>query len=204
MLNIDLDFDNPPESPFALFEAWLAEAQEKEINDPTAMALASVDATHMPNVRMVLLKEYGADGFTFYTNIDSQKGNELAVTAKAAAVLHWKSCRRQIRLRGSVTRVSDAQADAYYNSRHPESRLGAWASDQSRPLEHRDKLLERFVAAKEKYGAENIPRPAYWSGFCLVPAYIEFWQDGAHRLHDRIAYARAPDDTDWTVERLYP
>jgi pyridoxamine 5'-phosphate oxidase len=188
--------------PHALFEEWLAEAQESEINDPTAMALATVDANGMPDVRTVLLKGHDARGFVFYTNFEGAKGQQVLATKKAAMCFHWKTKRRQVRARGNIELVSDDEADAYYNSRHPQSRLGAWASDQSRPLKDRQTLIDRLAHFEEKYGTEDIPRPPHWSGFRILPDSIEFWQDGEFRLHDRVVFTPSADG--WTTQRLYP
>ncbi|MEL7229104.1 MAG: pyridoxamine 5'-phosphate oxidase [Pseudomonadota bacterium] len=188
--------------PHALFETWLKEAEQSEINDPNAVALATVDQTGMPNVRMVLLKGHDERGFVFYTNFEGTKGREVLASMKAAMGFHWKTLRRQVRLRGTVEVVSDEEADAYFNSRHPQSRLGAWASDQSRPLENRQTLVDRLAHFEEKYGTENIPRPPHWSGFRIIPDTIEFWADGEFRLHDRIVFSREGEG--WTTHRLYP
>jgi pyridoxamine 5'-phosphate oxidase len=190
--------------PFALFAQWLAEASEKEPNDPNAMALATTGANGLPDVRMVLLKGADDTGLIFYTNIESNKGLELNENMQAAALFHWKSLRRQVRFRGPVARVSDAEADAYFSSRARQSRIGAWASQQSRPLESRfalEKAVARFAA---QYAVGTVPRPPYWHGFRIGPLYIEFWQDGAFRLHDRIVFRRAELAQVWTKERLYP
>ena len=188
--------------PHALFEEWLAEAQESEINDPNAMALATVDKSGMPDVRTVLLKGHDAQGFVFYTNFEGAKGQQVLATKKAAICFHWKTKRRQVRARGAVELVSDEEADAYFNSRHPQSRLGAWASDQSRPLADRQTLVDRLQHFEDKYGTEDIPRPLHWSGFRILPEAIEFWQDGEFRLHDRIVFT--PKEGGWTSQRLYP
>ena len=188
--------------PLALFDEWLKEAEQSEINDPNAVALATVDADGMPNVRTVLLKGHDDRGFVFYTNFESTKGEEVLASMKAAMCFHWKSRRRQVRVRGPVEIVSESEADAYYKSRHPQSRLGAWASDQSRPLESREVLLAKLQEFEEKYGTENIPRPPHWSGFRIVPDTIEFWQDGEFRLHDRVVLTR--EGKDWSSQRLYP
>lgn len=188
--------------PHALFEEWLAEAQESEINDPNAMALATVDAGGMPDVRTVLLKGHDERGFVFYTNFEGAKGQQVLATKKAALCFHWKTKRRQVRARGNIELVSDEEADAYYNSRHPQSRLGAWASDQSRPLKDRQTLVDKLAQFEEKYGTEDIPRPPHWSGFRILPDTIEFWQDGEFRLHDRVVFTPAGDG--WTTQRLYP
>lgn len=188
--------------PFALFDEWLKEAEESELNDPNAVALASVDAEGMPNVRTVLLKGHDERGFVFYTNTESTKGQEVMSSMKAAMCFHWKSRRRQVRIRGPVEIVSDQEADAYFNSRHPQSRLGAWASDQSRPLESREALLARLQDYEARYGTEDIPRPPHWSGFRILPVSIEFWQDGEFRLHDRVVFTR--DGEGWSAQRLNP
>jgi len=189
-------------NPLGLFDAWLAQAEEAEINDPNAAALATVDQTGMPNVRVVLLKGHDERGFVFYTNFESAKGCEVLASMKAAMGFHWKSLRRQVRIRGNVEVVSDEEADAYYQSRHPQSRLGAWASQQSRPLESRETLIERLKQFESKYGVDDIPRPAQWSGFRILPEELEFWQDGEFRLHDRIVFTR--DGTGWSKQRLNP
>ena len=192
------------DDPFALFETWLADAIESEVNDPTAMALATVDADGLPDIRMVLLKGRDARGFVFYTNVESAKGRELRTTMKAAALFHWKSLRRQIRVRGPVEPVTDAESDAYYASRPRQSRIGAWASQQSRPLDSRATLLRAFENYDAPFPDDAIPRPPQWSGFRIKPLTIEFWSDGAHRLHDRVVFARADIGQGWTRERLYP
>lgn len=191
------------DEPYALFQRWLAEATETEPNDPNAMALATVDADGLPNVRMVLLKGMDPTGFVFYTNFESAKGREVLASRKAALLFHWKSRRRQVRVRGPVEIVSDAEADEYYASRPRQSRLGAWASKQSRPLESRFALEKAVaeVAARHPFG--DIPRPPHWSGFRVKPVAIEFWQDGAFRLHDRVVFSRGDDGT-WAKARLYP
>ncbi len=173
-----------------------------ELNDPNAMTVATVDASGLPNARMVLLKGHGPDGFVFFTNFEGTKGRELLEAPKAALLFHWKTRRRQIRIRGAVEIVDAEQADAYFNSRHPQSRLGAWASEQSRPLESRQVLLDRQAGYEAQYGTTNIPRPPHWSGFRVVPSEIEFWQDGDHRLHDRVLFTRA--GAEWHGQRLNP
>jgi len=190
--------------PLPLFHQWMNEAKTSELNDPNAMALATVDEEGMPNVRMVLLKAVDSHGFVFYTNYESAKGRELLGQKKAAICFHWKSLRRQIRVRGAVEVVSDEEADAYYNSRDRGSRIGAWASRQSRPMSDRFEL-EREVAKKAaKYAVGAIPRPPYWSGFRIVPVAIEFWRDKPFRLHDRRLFTRKTPQDSWSVEQLFP
>ena len=190
------------DDPFAVFGAWMAEAEGKEINDPNAMSLATVDAAGLPDVRMVLCKGFDAAGLAFYTNTESAKGGELAAQPRAAALFHWKSLRRQARFRGPVTMLDEAAADAYFASRPRNSRLGAWASQQSRPLESREALEASVAAFDKKYPGGEIPRPDYWRGYLLAPIEIEFWQDGAFRLHDRVRFTRQGGS--WTRARLYP
>ncbi len=190
------------DEPIALFREWLQDAHEQEVNDPTAVALATVDEDGMPDVRMVLLKDVDERGFTFYTNFQSQKGTELQANPKAAMCFHWKSLRRQVRIRGNVEVVSDAEADAYYASRPRGSRIGAWASQQSRPLESRFALEKAVAEYTAKYPIGEIPRPPYWSGFRIMPDTIEFWHNRKFRLHDRIVFARG--DGGWGKTRLYP
>jgi pyridoxamine 5'-phosphate oxidase len=190
------------EEPYRLFESWLKDATSREPNDPNAMALATVDTDGLPNVRMVLLKGFDPAGFVFYTNLESQKGGELAATGKAALLFHWKSLRRQVRVRGPVTPVSDAEADAYFASRPRGSRIGAWASRQSRPLESRFALEKAVAEYTAKFGLGDIPRPPHWSGFRLAPQSIEFWQDAMFRLHDRVQFTAAGGR--WEKTRLYP
>ena len=197
------DFTEAQE-PFALFASWLEEAKASEPNDPNGMALSTVDADGMPNSRMVLLNGRSPEGFVFYTNTQSQKGEELAGQPKAAALFHWKSLRRQVRIRGPVTRVSDAEADAYFQSRPRDSRIGAWASQQSRPLESRFALEKAVASYALKFGVGEVPRPPHWTGFRIAPVYMEFWRDGAFRLHDRIIFRRATPGDAWTKARLYP
>lgn len=193
------------DDPFAIARAWMAEAEKTEINDPDAIALATVDAAGLPNVRMVLLRQIEDNGFVFFTNYDSQKGQELAASGKAAFVLHWKSLRRQIRVRGLVAREDGAQADAYFASRSLKSRLGAWASKQSQPLDSRASLMADVAKITVEKGT-NPPRPPFWGGFRIAPVEIEFWADGAFRLHDRFRWTRATPDpsSPWTVQRLNP
>src|SRR3954454_13831068 len=190
--------------PLTLFRHWLEEAGASEPNDPNAMALATVDEEDLPNVRMVLLKAADERGFVFYTNSESQKGRELLSAKKAALCFHWKSLRRQVRIRGPVETVTDAEADAYFASRARDSRIGAWASQQSRPLESRFALETAVAKYATKYALGAIPRPPYWSGFRVRPISIEFWHDRPFRLHDRIAFRRETPDSEWTKSRLYP
>ncbi len=196
------------EDPFVIARAWLAEAEATEINDPNAIALASVDADGLPNVRMVLLKDIEALGagqgaFVFYTNYDSAKGQELAASGKAAFVMHWKSLRRQVRVRGTVTREEGETADAYYASRSLKSRLGAWASRQSQPLASRTSLMAEVARVTAQKGPTP-DRPPFWGGFRIAPVEIEFWADGAFRLHDRFRWTRKTPSTPWEVTRLSP
>lgn len=193
---------HPNSEPFELFQNWYASASDKEPNDPNAMALATVGADGQPSVRMVLLKDADPRGFVFYTNYESRKGRQLLETRKAAIVLHWKSLGRQVRAEGAIESVSDAEADAYFHSRPKASQIGAWASQQSRPLESRFELEKRVASLTAKYAIGTVPRPPYWSGFRLLPTYIEFWENKPFRLHDRLVYHRA--DEGWTTEKLYP
>lgn len=195
------DFTEEAE-PYRLFGRWLEDATASEPNDPNALALATVDADGMPDVRMVLLKGFDERGFVFYTNFESAKGEEILSSMKAAMCFHWKSLRRQIRIRGPVEQVSDAEADEYYSSRPRGSRIGAWASRQSRPLESRFALEKAVAEYTAKYAIGEIPRPPHWSGFRIVPQSIEFWHDRPFRLHDRVKFTHAQDS--WTRSRLYP
>jgi pyridoxamine 5'-phosphate oxidase len=191
------------DDPFAIARAWLAEAEPQEPNDPNAIALATVDETGLPNVRMVLLKEIEPAAFVFYTNYGSRKGQEIAATGKAAFVLHWKSLRRQIRVRGLTSREEGPQADAYYASRSLKSRLGAWASDQSQPLSSRTALMAEVAKVTARHGTDPA-RPPFWGGIRITPVEIEFWADGAFRLHDRFRWSRSDSAAPWKVERLSP
>ncbi|MBS7540501.1 pyridoxamine 5'-phosphate oxidase [Ancylobacter lacus] len=190
--------------PFRLFEAWFEEAKASEPNDPNAMALATVDPDGLPDVRMVLLNGRDARGFVFYTNTESAKGRELAATPKAAVVFHWKSLRRQVRVRGPVERVADTEADAYFASRPRLSQIGAWASQQSRPLEGRFALEAAVAKVTAQHALGSVPRPPHWTGFRILPVQMEFWHDRPFRLHDRIVFTRADDAGSWSKTRLYP
>ena len=191
-----------PSDPIARFQAWLAEAETSEPNDATAMSLASVDTDGMPNVRMVLLKDVDARGFVFYTNFESAKGEELLANPKAALCFHWKSLRRQVRVQGAIEPVSDAEADAYFASRAKDSQIGAWASQQSRPLPDRFALEKAVAVYAAKHGLGTVPRPPYWSGFRLLHEHLEFWTDKPFRLHDREVFTR--EGAGWTTVKLFP
>lgn len=190
--------------PFSLFASWFAEAGKSEPNDPNAMALATSDADGLPNVRLVLMKDFDSRGVVFYTNTQSQKGQEILANPKAAVVFHWKSLRRQVRFRGPLAQVSAAEADAYFASRPRDSRIGAWASQQSRPLESRFALEKAVAREAARFGLGEVPRPPHWTGFRLTPVYIEFWQDKPFRLHDRLVFRRDSPDGTFRTERLYP
>ncbi|MEW6255535.1 MAG: pyridoxamine 5'-phosphate oxidase [Pseudomonadota bacterium] len=212
MSDVSMEATNPLTSgdfteagePFRLFVEWLEEARKSEPNDPNAMALATVDETGLPDVRMVLLNGFDERGFVFFTNTGSAKGRELAGQPKAAAVFHWKSLRRQVRVRGPVEQVSDAEADAYFASRPRLSQIGAWASQQSRPLEGRFALEAAVAATTARFGVSEVPRPPHWTGFRILPSAIEFWHDRPFRLHDRVTFQRSASDGNWTKTRLYP
>lgn len=190
--------------PIALFRGWQAEAAAKEPNDPEAMALATADASGFPNVRMVLLKGVDQRGFVFYTNAESAKGRELEANPQAALCIHWKSLRRQVRVRGNVSLVSAEEADAYFSSRPKDSQIGAWASAQSRPMEGRFVFEKEIAKYAAKYGLSKVPRPPHWLGYRIAPLEIEFWRDRPFRLHDRLVYRRENLDSDWQTSRLFP
>jgi pyridoxamine 5'-phosphate oxidase len=197
------DFGDSDE-PLRLFATWLDEAKASEISDPNAMALATVDSGGEPNVRMVLLKGYDARGFVFYTNQNSQKGRELGAQPQAALNFHWKSLRRQVRIRGPVTQVDDAESDAYFATRPRMAQIGAWASQQSAPLESRFALEKAVAAYTAKHPLGTVPRPPYWIGYRVAPMVIEFWRDQPFRLHERIEFRRDAPDAPWSKTRLYP
>lgn len=188
--------------PYALFEAWFQEATRLEVNDSNTMALATVDENSLPNVRMVLMQYFDSNGFVFFTNLTSAKGRELLASRKAAVCFHWKSLRRQVRIRGAVETVSEAEADAYFVSRPRGSRIGAWASQQSQRLESREALQQAVADVEARYADADVPRPPHWSGFRIVPQEIEFWHDRPFRLHDRVIFT--PQGEGWSLNRLYP
>ncbi|PCJ69336.1 MAG: pyridoxamine 5'-phosphate oxidase [Rhodobiaceae bacterium] len=190
--------------PFQLFDEWMETAKKSEPDDATAMALATADASGFPDVRMVLLKEAGPDGFVFYTNLESIKGQELAENPQAALCFHWKSLKRQIRIRGDITPVSDAEADAYFATRAKDSQIGAWASKQSRPMKGRFELEKEVARFAAKYALKKVDRPPFWSGFRLTPRHIEFWRDRPFRLHDRLVFSRDTAKSAWQTERVFP
>lgn len=191
------------DDPLALFDAWFAEARASEPNDPEAMALATADAAGHPSVRMVLLKGHGPDGFVFYTNRESRKAGEVAANPHAALLFHWKSQRRQVRIEGPLAQAGDAESDAYFATRGRDSRLGAWASDQSRPLDARATFAARFATMQARFDGRDVPRPPHWGGYRVTPGAIEFWQDRAHRLHERRLFTRQADGS-WNEGLLYP
>jgi pyridoxamine 5'-phosphate oxidase len=188
--------------PFALFDAWMAQARMSELNDPEAAAVASADEQGRPSVRMVLLRAVGPEGFGFFTNLDSRKGRELIANPRGALAIHWKSLRRQVRAEGPVVQVSDADADAYFASRSRQSRIGSWASDQSQTLESREIFERRYREMEQRFEGKDVPRPPRWSGFRLIPEAIEFWSDRPHRLHERRLFMRA--EHGWSEGLLYP
>ena len=192
------------DDPLALFADWYAEAEKSEPNDPSAMALATMGPDGTPSCRMVLLKAYDASGFVFYTNYESRKGCQLLAHPKAALLFHWKSLRRQVRLEGSIAQTTPEEADAYFATRDRGSQIGAWVSEQSRPLESRFALEKRVAEFTARHVIGKVPRPPYWSGFRLQPLLIEFWQDGAFRLHDRLEYSRPAAGAPWSTRTLYP
>jgi pyridoxamine 5'-phosphate oxidase len=197
------DFTEADE-PFTLFAEWFAEACKSEPSDPNAMALATVDADGLPDVRMVLMKGFDAEGFVFYSHVASTKGRELATNPKAGLLFHWKSLRRQVRIRGTVTQVTGAEADAYFATRPKQAQIGAWASKQSQPLESRFAFEQAIAKVAARYVIGEVPRPPGWSGWRIAPLHMEFWHDRPFRLHDRIEFSRATPDEAWTKTRLYP
>lgn len=206
---LDEAFDNDSNliedsEPFDLFREWMELAEKHEINDPNAMSIATVDNDGMPNARMVLLKGMDDTGFTFYTNSQSQKGNELEDNMKAACVFHWKSLQRQIRIRGTVEKVSAEEADAYFASRSRGSRIGAWASQQSRPISHRNDLKMAVVKQATRFKLGKIDRPDYWNGYKITPTYMEFWMDKPFRLHDRAIFKRQSANEPWSYSKYFP
>ena len=190
--------------PFGLFADWFEDAKKSEPNDPNGMALATVDDEGLPNVRMVLMKDYDERGFVFYTNFESQKGQEILANMKAAVVFHWKTLRRQVRVRGLVEQVTDAEADAYFKSRPRDSKIGAWASQQSRPLTRPFELETAVAMQTARFGIADVPRPPHWSGFRIKPLSMEFWHDRPFRLHDRVVFRREKPEGDWDKAKLYP
>ncbi|KQM73900.1 pyridoxamine 5'-phosphate oxidase [Sphingomonas sp. Leaf20] len=190
------------DDPFTLFDTWYAQAKESEPNDPNAVALATADSDGRPSVRMVLLKGHGPDGFVIYSNRESRKAGDLTANPQAALLFHWKSLRRQVRIEGAVTLASDAESDAYFASRGRDSQLGAWASDQSRPLDSRETFEARFADVAARFEGGDVPRPPHWGGYRVVPSRIEFWQDRAHRLHERRLFVRDKDS--WNEGLLFP
>ena len=200
-LGLDKCFEED-NNPIDLFKKWFSKAQETEINDPNAVAIATSDNNNQPSVRMVLLKGLSDKGFVFYTNFNSKKSNDLKLNKKASMCFHWKSLRRQVRVSGSVEKVADSEADDYYNSRPYKNKIGAWASSQSETLKNRQEFLEKVKNFENKYPSNNVPRPPYWSGWRLIPAQIEFWLDGEGRIHERLNYVQR--NNEWKKELLYP
>ena len=201
-LGLDICFMNE-DDPFIVFRQWMSEAEKNEINDPNAVALATVNESHQPDVRMVLLKEFNNNGFIFFTNLNSKKGTDLQKIPKASMCFHWKSLLRQVRISGDITLISDNDADEYFNSRPYLSRIGAWSSNQSKPMETRDAFLNKIEEYKNKFADENnVPRPKHWSGFLLSPKRIEFWKDVEGRLHQRLEYLKV--NNAWRKQILYP
>lgn len=198
------DSDRSDLDPYAVFEEWFALAEDSEPNDPHAMALATVDENGVPDVRMVLLNRRDARGICFFTNFESDKGRQLVANPQAAMVMHWKSLRRQVRMRGPVERVTEAEADEYFASRAKGSRIASATSKQSRPLTNRQQMMDEVAALTAMVGDGDMPRPTHWSGFRLMPTSIEFWKDGEFRLHDRVRFTRDTQASGWTSERLYP
>lgn len=196
--------NEPFNAPFAQAQAWIDEAEKSEVNDPTAMAVATVNERGMPSVRMVLMRGLDERGFVFYTNFESRKGEDLGANPNAALLFHWKTLRRQIRVEGQVEVVSEAEADAYFDSRPRTSRIGAWASKQSRPMAGRFEFEAEIAKYTAKFGAGDIPRPEFWSGFRIVPHYFEFWRDRKFRLHERKTYSLNASDNSWNVGEIYP
>ncbi len=201
-LGLDICFMDE-DDPFVVFKQWMSDAEKNEINDPNAVALATVNETHQPDVRMVLLKEFNNNGFIFFTNLNSKKGTDLKTIPKASMCFHWKSLLRQVRITGDISLISDKEADEYFNSRPYISRIGAWSSNQSKPMETRDSFLNKVEEYKNKYSDQNkVPRPNHWSGFLLSPQRIEFWKDVEGRLHQRLEYLK--EINSWRKRILYP
>ena len=197
-------FEPTTQDPFEQFRRWFADAEAAEVNDPNAMTVATADSDGRPSARILLLKDFDHQGFVFYTNTQSDKGRELEHNPFAALCFHWKSLRRQVRITGAVQPVTAEEADAYFQSRARGSRIGAWASQQSRPLADRETLMADVARVEKKYEGGEVPRPPHWSGFRLVPTRIEFWHDGEFRLHDRFIFSRPQSGADWSLQRLYP
>jgi pyridoxamine 5'-phosphate oxidase len=197
-------FEPTTDNPFEQFRDWYAEAQEKEVGDATAMTVATADADGRPAARIVLLKGHDARGFVFYTNLESEKGQDLIINPFAALCFHWQILERQVRIEGPVMRVSDSEADAYFNSRAHGSQIGAWASQQSKPIESKEALVAAVAAREEQFTKGKVPRPPHWSGFRVMPRRMEFWQSGEFRLHDRFAFSRMAEGEPWSLQRLNP